>query len=195
MILASKSERRFEILSKYTDFKVITKDVEENNKDYLNARQLAMGLSFEKGIAVAKEHESELVLSADTVVEIDGEIFGKPTNEADAYRMINRLSASGHRVITAYSIFRLDDNIKYTNYEESSVYFKDLSEDDIKAYIDTKEYIGKAGAYAIQGYGSLLVERIEGDFYNIVGLPISKIASDLQRLLNISLLRCSHGSR
>ncbi|MDO5041235.1 MAG: Maf family protein [Peptoniphilus sp.] len=188
IILASKSARRREILSKFTDFKIITEDVEENNTDYWNARQLVMALSFEKGIGVAVKNPEAVVLSADTVVALEDKILGKPVDREDARRMMEALSGRSHEVYTAYSIFCMEKNLKYTDYEVSKVFFKELSLEDIEAYLDTGEYADKAGAYGIQGYGSLLVERIEGDFLNIVGLPISKISDDLKKFLNISLM-------
>ncbi|CDZ74432.1 septum formation protein Maf [Peptoniphilus sp. ING2-D1G] len=188
IILASQSERRREILSKFTDFKIITEEVEENNSDYVDAKQLVMALSFEKGIGVALKNPESVVLSADTVVDFKGKILGKPAHRAEAKKMLEALSGEAHEVYTAYSIFHMTKNLKYTNYEVSKVYFKKLSDDDIENYLNTDEYKGKAGAYAIQGYASLFVERIEGDFLNIVGLPISKISDDMKKFLNISLM-------
>ena len=189
IILASTSPRRQEILGRYIDYKVITKDIEENNTEYLNPEQLVSALSFEKGIAVARDNERDIVISADTVVSIENEALGKPKNRDDAFKMIKKLSGRTHKVLTGYSIFKLDENIKVTNYVISEVKFKDLSEEDINDYLDTEEYIGKAGAYAIQGYGGLLVENIIGDFDNIVGLPISKIFDEIKSLFNISMLK------
>ncbi len=188
IILASQSERRREILSKFTDFKIITEDIQENNADYVDPGQLVMALSFEKGIGVAVKNPEAVVLSADTVVALGDKILGKPTDREDAKQMIQMLSGKAHEVYTAYSIFCISKNLKYTDYEVSKVQFKELSRGDIEAYIGTGEYEGKAGAYAIQGYGSLLVDSIEGDFFNIVGLPISKISGDLKKFLNISLM-------
>lgn len=188
-ILASKSQRRSDILSRYIDFKVISYDIEENNIDYDSPEQLVMALSFEKGIEVAKNNLEDIVLSADTLVVIDNKVLGKPRSRDEAKIMIKKLSGREHRVLTAYSIFKLDKKIKYTDYVESSVKFKNLSEEDIENYLDRGEYIDKAGAYGIQGLGAILVEKINGDFENIVGLPISKIADDLKKLFNISLMK------
>ena len=101
--------------------------------------------------------------------------------------MIKSLSGKTHNVYTGYAIFKLSKKIKYVSYEKSSVRFYDLSDDEIEKYLDTDEYKDKAGAYGIQGKGSLLVEKIEGDFFNIVGFPIGKINRDLMKLFGFSL--------
>lgn len=189
IILASKSERRQDILGKFIDYKVITKDIEENNDDYINPEQLVMALSFEKGIEVAKENINNIVLSADTVVSLDNKVMGKPKDRKDAFNMLKKLSNTKHNVLTGYSIFKLDQNIKVTNYVVTIVKFKNLTDDMIEEYLDTKEYIGKAGSYGIQGYGGLLVESIIGDYDNVVGLPISKISDEFKSLFNLSLLK------
>lgn len=188
IILASTSARRQDILKRFVDYKIITKDIEENNDDYENPRQLVMALSFEKGIGVALENTEDIVLSADTVVALDGVVMGKPKDREDAYYMLSKLSGKEHEVYSGYSIFKLDEKIKVTNYVKTLVKFKELSEKDINDYLNTNEYRGKAGAYGIQGSGELLVESIIGDFNNVVGLPISRISDEFKSLFNISLL-------
>ncbi|SHG98717.1 septum formation protein [Anaerosphaera aminiphila DSM 21120] len=189
IVLASNSPRRKEILKKFIDFSVVTYDIEENNEYYSSPEQLTMALSFEKGIKVAIDNPKDIVISADTIVTIDSKVMGKPIDISDAKNMLEELSGKVHEVITGYSIFNINKKIKYTDHVKSNVKFKELSNKDIKYYLDTDEYIGKAGAYAIQGYGSLLVEYIEGDFNNIVGLPISKISDKLYDFFGISLMK------
>ena len=126
-------------------------------------------------------------MSADTLVELDGKLLGKPKNREDAKIMIESLSGRIHNVYTGYAIFKLSEKIKYVNYQKSSVKFYELSDLEIENYLDTLEYKDKAGAYGIQGKGSLLVEEIRGDYFNIVGLPIGKINRDLIRLFNFNL--------
>lgn len=188
IILASNSKRRQDILGRFVKYKIVTEDIKENNSEYDSPRQLVMALSFEKGIEVAKKNKEDIILSADTVVSLEGEVLGKPKDRLDAENMLKKLSDTEHLVLTGYSIFKLDENIKYTNYEVSKVRFKKLDDEMINSYLDTKEYIDKAGSYGIQGYGALLVESIKGDYENIVGLPISKIAHEFRRLFNINLL-------
>ncbi len=187
IILASNSPRRREILSNFIDFTVISKEIDEIKDDCFSPWTTVMALAYEKGIEVAKDNVDEVVLSADTLVELDGKLLGKPKNREDAKIMIKSLSGKIHNVYTGYAIFKLSKKIKYVSYEKSSVKFYDLSSDEIEKYLDTLEYKDKAGAYGIQGKGSLLVEKIEGDYFNIVGFPIGKINRDLMRLLNLSL--------
>lgn len=187
IILASNSPRRREILGEFIDLDIITKEINEIKDDSFSPWTTVMGLAFEKGIEVAKDNENLIVLSADTLVELDGKLLGKPKNREEAKIMIEALSGRSHNVYTGYAIFKLSENIKYVNYEKSSVKFYELSDLEIEKYLDTLEYKDKAGAYGIQGKGSLLVEEIRGDYFNIVGLPIGKINRDLIRLFNFNL--------
>lgn len=187
IILASNSPRRREILGEFIDLDIITKEINEIKDDSFSPWTTVMGLAFEKGIEVAKYNEDSIVLSADTLVELDGKLLGKPKNREDAKIMIESLSGRSHNVYTGYAIFKLSEKIKYVNYEKSSVKFYELSDLEIENYLDTLEYKDKAGAYGIQGKGSLLVEEIRGDYFNIVGLPIGKINRDLIRLFNFNL--------
>ena len=187
IILASNSPRRREILGEFIDFDIITKEINEIKDDSFSPWTTVMGLAFEKGIEVAKDNEDLIVLSADTLVELDGKLLGKPKNREEAKIMIESLSGRSHNVYTGYAIFKLSEKIKYVNYEKSSVKFYELSDLEIENYLDTLEYKDKAGAYGIQGKGSLLVEEIRGDYFNIVGLPIGKINRDLIRLFNFNL--------
>ena len=187
IILASNSPRRREILGNFIDFNVISKETQEIKDDSFLPWTTVTALAFEKGIEVAKDYEDKIVLSADTLVELDGKLLGKPKNREDARVMIKSLSGKTHNVYTGYAIFKLSQKIKYVSYDKSSVKFYDLSDDEIEKYLDTDEYKDKAGAYGIQGKGSLLVEKIEGDFFNIVGFPIGKINRDLMKLFDFSL--------
>lgn len=187
IILASNSPRRREILGEFIDLDIKTKEINEIKDDSFSPWTTVMGLAFEKGIEVAKDNEDSIVLSADTLVELDGKLLGKPKNREDARIMIESLSGRSHNVYTGYAIFKLSEKIKYVNYEKSSVKFYKLSDLEIENYLDTLEYKDKAGAYGIQGKGSLLVEEIRGDYFNIVGLPIGKINRDLIRLFNFNL--------
>lgn len=187
IILASNSPRRREILGEFIDLDIVTREIKEIKDDSFSPWTTVMGLAFEKGIEVAKEYENSIVLSADTLVEVDGNLLGKPKDRADAKEMIVSLRGRSHNVYTGYAIFNLSENIKYVNYEKSSVKFYELSDLEIENYLDTLEYKDKAGAYGIQGKGSLLVEEIKGDYFNIVGLPIGKINRDLIKLFDFNL--------
>ena len=148
---------------------------------------MVMRLAFEKGIDIAFRQKSDLVISADTIVVLDNTVLGKPKDEIEARKMITSLSGRTHQVITGISLINLDNNKKIIDYVISNVKFKNLSEEDINDYIRTKESLDKAGAYGIQGYGALLVEEIQGDYFNIVGLPISKLSDLLKDHFDINL--------
>lgn len=188
IILASSSPRRKEILENTNiKFNIVKSDIEEQISEGESPEQVAMRLAFEKCMDVALKHEESLVIGADTIVVLDDMILGKPKDEQDAYYMLNKLSNSVHQVITGISLINLKGNKKIIDYVVSNVKFKDLSEEDIKDYIQTKESLDKAGSYGIQGYGALLVDEIQGDYFNIVGLPISRLSDLLKEHFSINL--------
>lgn len=188
IILASASPRRKEILENTNiKFDIISSSIEELILDGESPCQMVMRLAFEKGIDIASKQKSDLVISADTIVVLDDNVLGKPKDEEEARQMISNLSGRTHQVITGISLINLENNKKIIDYVISNVKFKKLSKDDINDYIKTKESLDKAGAYGIQGYGALLVEEIQGDYFNIVGLPISKLSDLLKIHFNINL--------
>ena len=188
IILASGSTRRKEILGNTSlDFKVITSDIDEKILENEEPIQLVLRLAFEKCMDIASKYSKDLVIGADTIVVLDNKILGKPSNKEEAFKMLSSLSNREHQVITGISIINLDNNKKIIDYVVSNVKFKNLTEQDIKDYISTNEYKDKAGAYGIQGYGALLVEEIRGDYFNIVGLPISKLGDILKNNFNLNL--------
>lgn len=188
IILASASPRRKEILENVNvKFTVVASNIDEVILDNEPPKELVMRLAFEKCMDVAKKNEDALVIGADTIVVMDDQILGKPKNEEDAYNMIELLSNKKHQVITGISLINLSLDKKVIDYVVSEVTFKDLSKETIRDYINTKESLDKAGAYGIQGYGSLLVESISGDYFNIVGLPISRISDLLKENFNVNL--------
>lgn len=133
-------------------------------------------------MAVAVENPKEFVVGADTVVVIDGKILGKPKDKIEAKQMLKTLSGKSHEVITAYTLINLDKNIKITNSVESVVYFKEISDEEIEWYIKSEEPMDKAGAYGIQGLGSIFVDKICGDFFAIMGFPINHFIKTLKDL-------------
>lgn len=188
IILASASPRRKEILENANvKFKIMASSIEELTLDSESPCQMVMRLAFEKGIDIASRQKSDLVISADTIVVLDNTVLGKPKDEIEARKMITSLSGRTHQVITGISLINLDNNKKIIDYVISNVKFKKLSEEDINDYIRTRESLDKAGAYGIQGYGALLVEEIQGDYFNIVGLPISRLSDLLKKHFNINL--------
>ena len=188
IILASSSPRRKEILQNANiKFEVKTSDIDETVLDGEMAISLVLRLALEKGMEISKKHPQELIISADTIVVCDNQILGKPSDENDAIKMLTKLSARTHQVITGISLIHLETNKKIIDYVVSDVKFKQLSQQDIIDYVNTKESLDKAGAYGIQGYGAMLVEKIDGDYFNIVGLPISKLSDLLKKYFNINV--------
>lgn len=190
IILASGSPRRKEILENTNlQFSVITSDIDERIFENEEPIQLVLRLAFEKCMSVAQNNPSDLVIGADTIVVLDNEILGKPKNEEEAFNTLSKLSNREHQVITGMSIVNLENEKNIVDYAISNVKFKKLTDQDIKDYISTKECLDKAGSYGIQGYGALLVEEIKGDYFNIVGLPISKLSDILKINFNINLFK------
>lgn len=188
IILASKSPRRREILENTkVRFSIKESQIDEIIKANESPKETVMRLAYEKALDVASYNRDSLVIGADTIVVINDKILGKPKNEEDAYNMIKLLSGKTHYVITGFALINLSLNKKVIDCEVSQVTFKELSEECIKDYINTKESLDKAGAYGIQGYGGLLVKNIQGDYFNIVGLPISKISDCLNDHFKINL--------
>ena len=172
MILASQSPRRRELLKYITDdFAVKVSDVDETLPNGASPSAAVVYLSQIKARPFAAVGDT--VIGADTVVAIDGKILGKPTDKADAAAMLRELSGTTHSVFTGVTVIK--DNHERSFYCETKVKFYPLTDSEIERYIATGEPLDKAGAYGIQGYGSLLVEGIEGDYFNVVGLPVSRL--------------------
>lgn len=182
VILASASPRRKEILEK-TDlkFEVDESDYEEKNVPGLKPHELARFFSREKARDVARRHRNALVIAADTIVVLRGRLFGKPRNEEHAKEMLKALSGKAHSVITGFTIIDTDGKRELSGSVESKVFFKRLSADEIEAYIISGEPLDKAGAYGVQGLGAMIVKKIEGDFFNVMGLPLYALSESLKK--------------
>ncbi len=181
LILASQSPRRRELLKYITeDFEVRSADVDEALPEGISPSDAVLYLSKIK--AEPFRSKNDIVIGADTVVAIDGKILGKPLDSADSRRMLRLLSGREHSVFTGVTILKGD----YTDsfFVETRVKFFDLTDVEIDKYIKTGEPLDKAGAYGIQGYGSLLVEGINGDYFNVVGLPVSAVNKHLSAIVN-----------
>ena len=182
IILASASPRRKEILEKTgLKFKVDESDYEEKTDPGLKPHDLARFLSREKARDVARRHRNALVIAADTIVVLRGRLFGKPRNEEHAKEMLKALSGKAHSVITGFTIIDTAGKKELSRSVESKVFFKRLSADEIEAYIRSGEPLDKAGAYGIQGLGAVMVKKIEGDFFNVMGLPLDALAESLKK--------------
>lgn len=173
LILASKSPRRSEILKNAGfEFTVRVADADETIPDGTKPEDAVVLLAARKAMAVERA-EDETVLGADTVVVLDGKILGKPKDKDDAFNMIKSLSGRVHSVFTGVCIIGNGKSMTFA--EETQVEFLLLTDDEINTYINTNEPYDKAGAYGIQGMASKFVRRINGDYFNVVGLPISAI--------------------
>lgn len=181
LILASASPRRAELLTRMgVAFSVQPANTEERLEPGLTPQQEVVNLSRQKGEAVlAAMTQPSVVLSADTVVVLDDRILGKPGDAAEAAAMLRALSGRSHLVLTGVTVAG-KDGIESTCVE-TRVNFRDISEEEIQAYIATGEPMDKAGAYGIQGYAAMFIEGIVGDYYNVMGLPVCETAMMLRR--------------
>jgi len=171
-----------------SDFQIISADIEEKINVGENPMHIAMALALEKALAVSEACESEdIIIAADTIVVKD-QILGKPVNEVDAFRMLQMLQNEIHDVITGIAVIQAGTFNKIVSFSKTKVKIKQLTDELIKRYIDTGEVWDKAGSYAIQGKGAAIVDWIDGDYFNVVGLPISLLIDILRRHFDIELL-------
>jgi len=181
IILASASPRRKELLKKTgLKFKVEPSTYEENISPELEPHELAKSLSLEKAKLVAKNHKNALVIAADTFIVFEGKILGKPPTETEARKMLETISGRQHLVITGFTIIDTENKKALSKSVETKVCIRKLTSNEIDVYVKSKEPLDKAGAYAIQGLGSVIVEKIEGDYFNVIGLPLSALAESLK---------------
>jgi septum formation protein len=186
IILASASPRRAELLrSAAIPFTVDVADIAEDLKAGEKPVEHAARLAREKAEVVANRNPGKIVLGADTIVLVDDQILGKPRDPADAKRMLGLLSGRAHQVITGVAIVFLESDYRKleTRSEKTEVFFDKLTPADIEAYIATREPMDKAGAYAIQGIASRWITKIEGDYANVVGLPVALVWEMLQKFV------------
>jgi septum formation protein len=187
LVLASKSPRRKKLLEQLgLTFDVVPSDFAEENhsKDYL-PEEYVQKLSLEKALNVARKiNYSSIIIGADTIVLLDGEIINKPVDESDARFILNKLSNQTHTVLTGLSFVKIPEQKYITTYQKTLVTFRELDEDEIEAYIKSGSPLDKAGAYGIQDdFGALFVSYIEGCYYNIVGLPLELFYQTLKEFI------------
>lgn len=182
IILASGSPGRKGLLSQIgLDFEVEPSNFVEDMTLAMKPEKLAEHLSLGKAMNVAKNHKDAIIIAADTFCVLGKEILGKPGSRENAKIMLQKLSGSMHKVITGFTIIDTKTGRQVTKSVESKVYMTDISEKDIDDYIALGEPIDKAGAYAMQHRGGVFVEKIEGDYFNIVGLPMLPLARELKK--------------
>lgn len=182
IILASASPRRRELLETIgiTDFIVCPALGDEIIDNSHSPAQIVMELSAQKAREVAEKYPADLIIAADTVVSIGGKTLGKPADEGDAKAMLERLSGNAHEVFTGVTAIK--DGCEICIYEQTQVFFRDMSEREILAYIKTGEPMDKAGSYGIQGRGAVFVQKIIGDYFNVMGLPLCRLGTILSEL-------------
>ncbi|HOK43977.1 MAG TPA: Maf family protein [Thermoclostridium caenicola] len=187
LILASASPRRKDLLTQIgLEFEAYPADIDETSIGYTDAGKYAEEMSRRKALMVAEKFydipgEEYLILGADTTVEIDGNILGKPQDYADAVRMLETIQGKWHRVITGITLVNAGTREVITDSEVTRVKIRPMTPEMIRAYLKTGESMDKAGAYGAQGFGSLIVERVEGCFFNVIGLPLHKLSLLLER--------------
>ena len=180
LILASASPRRKEMLTKLgLDFEVLAAEVDEMVQAGEQPEEFVQRVAIEKAIDIAGNHPDAWVLGADTIVVHEDDILGKPRDENDALKVLMRLSGQMHRVYTGFCLRRELENLSVVRVIVTEVYFSPFTEETANAYVVTGEPLDKAGAYGIQGCGGVLVEKINGSYSNVVGLPLAETIEEL----------------
>ena len=181
IILASASPRRRKIMDKLNlPYRVVISNVKEVMREDLYLEKRIENLALQKAEAVFQDNSDCVVIGADTVVVLNGEVLGKPHNMTEAREMLKKLSGHTHEVITAYAV--LTDDRKVLSYDTALVKFAEISDEEIEKYIQTREPYDKAGGYAVQGWASVFIEKIDGSFYTVMGLPLHLIYKELKKL-------------
>lgn len=184
IILASGSPRRKELMALLPwAFEVFVKEVDERLDDSLTMQENMIRLALKKAKASMATHPHQWVIGADTMVVLDGEMLGKPRGSEDAAHMLRKLSGRQHQVITSVGIVCGSKGIEEAFCEETKVTMQPLTEQEIQDYIATGEPLDKAGSYAIQGIGARFIEGIQGDYFNVVGLPVHRLYRVLSQLI------------
>jgi septum formation protein len=180
LILASSSPRRKELLENlHLTFTISSSEVDESFDPNLTPKEVVMELANRKAQTVFKDNENAFVIGSDTIVVLNNQILGKPADEAEAVSMLKRLSGQQHEVFTGVAIVSSIGTTTF--YERTEVWFWELTDDMIRAYVKSGEPLDKAGAYGIQQFGSMLVKKINGDYFAVVGLPVSRTLRELKK--------------
>ena len=181
IILASASPRRKELLEKIgLMFEVEPSNFEEEMHPGLAPHELAQNISLQKAKAVARKHKNSVVIAADTFIVFGDQIMGKPHTINEARKMLETINGKSHRVITGFSIVDTGENKTLSRSVETIIHLRKLTLAEIDAYVKSREPLDKAGGYAIQGLGAVIVKKIEGDYFNAMGLPLSALTEALK---------------
>ena len=182
IVLASASAGRRDLLKQMgLEFEIDPSNYEEDMSLKMAPDKLAEHLSLGKAKDVAQRHTGSIIIAADTFCVLDGELLGKPKTEENARKMLKKLSGTFHSVITGFTIIDTETKKQVSKSVETKIYFKNIPDQEIDAYVASKEALEKAGAYAMQHRGGLFIEKIEGDYFNIIGLPILPLSLELKK--------------
>lgn len=186
LVLASASPRRAKLLSQIgLKFEIHPSDIiEESPENNLSVEDITQYLACQKARAVSDHYSDAIVIGADTLVSLEDEILGKPINTDHAHEMLIRLSGICHKVVTGISLINTNQHTEESWVEVTDVYFRHLSKSEIAAYVQTGEAADKAGAYGIQGRAAAFVKRIEGCYFNVVGLPLASLVNKLMAYIS-----------
>ena len=183
IILASASPRRSELLKREAyDFVVVVSAAQEEEQKNLDTFEIAQRNALLKARDIAKKYPDSLVLGADTIVVFQGKVYGKPKNLNEAKEMLKSLQGNTHTVYTAIALVGKNKNLETVSTDESKVTFKKMNEKDIENYLSKVNVLDKAGAYAAQEFGELIIEKIDGAFDNVMGLPCALLKKELETL-------------
>lgn len=185
LILASTSPRRKKLLAQLNlKFEVLPVEIDERRKGSETPLKMVKRLALEKLLEARKQLKGGIIITADTIVVLNGEILGKPRNNSEAKKMLKKLSGKTHTVYTGYSIHNSIIDKTITDYEKTLVTFRKLGDKEIENYVKTGSPLDKAGAYGIQDdFGAVFVKKINGDFYNVMGLPIAGLYMNLLKVI------------
>ncbi len=186
VVLASASPRRYNLLKQIgLNFVVHPSGIDEDSYQASTPEEHVLRLSKDKALEVAKNYDDAIVISADTIVVLDGEIINKPKDPDEAKQMLRKLSGRTHKVYTGFTILDTKTKKVVSDFEVTDVKFRELSDDEIEEYVASGSPLDKAGAYGIQDdYGAVFVERINGCFYNVVGFPLTKFYLTMKKFLS-----------
>ena len=184
IILASQSPRRIELLKKIvTHFEVEASEIVEDAANFRDGQEMVIELSRQKAEALARKTVNGLIIGADSVVIIDNKILGKPRTKAECFEMLRSLSGKTHQVFTGFTLINADEEQFFSGIEKTDVKFRILEDWEIEKYIDTNSPFDKAGSYGIQDDASVFVESIRGCYYNVMGLPVTRLYLALKNVI------------
>ena len=185
IFLASKSPRRRKLLNQLNlKFEVLSVQIDESRNGRETPVMMVRRLAEEKLSAAKTKIKNGIIITADTIVVLDSEVLGKPGSRSEAKKMLSKLSGRTHIVYTGFSLYNSKNNRTITDYEKTLVTFRELGKKEIDDYVDTGSPMDKAGSYGIQDdFGAVFVKKINGDYYNVVGLPLAKLYSNLLKVI------------